>query len=351
MAEQVVCLQQVTALNIHFAQSLLLIQDSIGLGEAYLLRQALADAKKLIEAQEDWCSAAENLSSTENDIYLDSHFPEDIKLESLTALLRGHVKLNIHCYETHDIEAMLRHAEEFNFNISAFHHALEAYKIPEILKRAHNNITIATFADHWGYKKEAFGASPRAPKYLYEAGIPVALKSDHPVLNSQHMAFEAAKATHYGLPPQEAFKSITSVPANALGLGHRVGSLKVGYDADVVIWDRSPLALGAAPLQVFVDGVPLFDEKPITPIKKDLQQNTFTQKNIPKLPREGLRDFILTNVGSNYVSESKTVIVQGGKIVCSTEEENYRSMFVQNNVEIIDAQGGYILPVSYLKCF
>lgn len=350
MAEQVVCLQQVTALNIYFAQSLLLIQDSIGLGEAYLLRQALADAKKLVEAQEDWCSAAENLSSTENDIHLDSHFPEDIKLESLTALLRGQVKLNIHCYETHDIEAMLRHAEEFNFNISAFHHALEAYKIPEILKRAHNNITIATFADHWGYKKEAFGASPKAPKYLYEAGIPVALKSDHPVLNSQHMAFEAAKATHYGLPPQEAFKSITSVPANALGLGHRVGSLKVGYDADVVIWDRSPLALGAAPLQVFVDGVPLFDEKPITPIKKDLQQNTFTQKNIPQLPREGLRDFILTNVGSNYVSESKTVIVQGGKIVCSTEEENCRSMFVQNNVEIIDAQGGYILPVSYIKC-
>ncbi|KAL7323297.1 hypothetical protein PS15p_211220 [Mucor circinelloides] len=344
MAEQVVCLQRVTALKIHFTQSLLLIQDSIGLGEAYLLRQALADAKKLVEAQEDWCSAAENLSSTENDIYLNSHFPEDIKLESLTALLRGQVKLNIHCYETHDIEAMLRHAEEFNFNISAFHHALEAYKIPQILKRAQNNITIATFADHWGYKKEAFSASPRAPKYLYEAGIPVALKSDHPVLNSQHMAFEAAKATHYGLPPQEAFKSITSVPANALGLGHRVGSLKVGYDADVVIWDRSPLALGAAPLQVFVDGVPLFDEKPITPIKKDLQQNGFTQNNVPQLPSEGLRDFILTNVGSNYVSESKTVVVQGGKIVCSTEEENCRSMFVQNNVEIIDVQGGYILP-------
>ncbi|KAK4517272.1 uncharacterized protein ATC70_000604 [Mucor velutinosus] len=317
---------------------------STRLGEAYLLRQALANAKKLVEAQEDWCSAAESLSSAENDIHLDSHFPEDIKLESLTALLRGQVKLNIHCYETHDIEAMLRHAEEFNFNISAFHHALEAYKIPEILKRAHNNITIATFADHWGYKKEAYGASPRAPKYLYEAGIPVALKSDHPVLNSQHMAFEAAKATHYGLPPQEAFKSITSVPANALGLGHRVGSLRVGYDADVVIWDKSPLALGAAPLQVFVDGVPLFDENPITPVKKDTHQSAFVQQKVSQLPREGLKDFVLTNVGSNFVSQSKTVLVQDGKIVCSTKEEGFQSIWMRDDLETIDVQGGYVLP-------
>ncbi|KAL9538311.1 hypothetical protein MBANPS3_011030 [Mucor bainieri] len=317
---------------------------STRLGEAYLLRQALAQAKKLVEAQEDWCSAAESLSSTENDIHLDSHFPQDIKLESLTALLRGQVKLNIHCYETHDIEAMLRHAEEFNFNISAFHHALEAYKIPEILRRAQNNITIATFADHWGYKKEAYGASPRAPKYLYEAGIPVALKSDHPVLNSQHMAFEAAKATHYGLPPQEAFKSITSVPAHALGLGHRVGSLRAGYDADVVIWDRSPLALGAAPLQVFVDGVPLFDEKPITPVKKDPSPAT-QQKTAQQLPREGLKDFVLTNVGSNWVSQSKTLLVQGGKIVCSTEEKDCQSALLkQSGLDTIDVQGGYVLP-------
>ncbi|GAN03088.1 amidohydrolase family protein [Mucor ambiguus] len=317
---------------------------STRLGEAYLLRQALAKAKKLVEEQEDWCSAAENLSSAENDIHLDSHFPEDIRLESLTALLRGQVKLNIHCYETHDIEAMLRHAEEFNFNISAFHHALEAYKIPEILKRAQNSITIATFADHWGYKKEAYGASPRAPKYLYEAGIPVALKSDHPVLNSQHMAFEAAKATHYGLPPQEAFKSITSVPATALGLGHRVGSLRPGYDADVVIWDRSPLALGAAPLQVFVDGVPLFDEKPITPVKDGPHLSALTQQKIPQLPRNGLKDFVLANVGSNLVSRSKTVLVLDGKIVCSTEEEECRSTLMQSDLEAIDVQGGYVLP-------
>lgn len=326
--------------------------ETTGLGEAYLFRQAFADAQKLVEAQEDWCAVAENLSSlVDEDVRFDTHFPEDIKLEPLTALLRGRVKLNIHCYETHDIEAMLRHANEFNFNISAFHHALDAYKIPKILKRAQNNITIATFADHWGYKKEAFGASPRAPKYLYEAGIPVALKSDHPVLNSQHMAFEAAKATHYGLPPQEAFKSITSVPANALGLGHRIGSLKAGYDADVVIWDRSPLALGAAPIQVFIDGVPLFDEKPITPITKtNLDENAQRKpsQRTSKLPREGLKNYVLTNIGFNYVSESKTVIVQNGQIICSAKSDGCESLLSQGDLETIDAQGGYVLPVNNL---
>lgn len=327
----------------------------IGLGEAYVFRQSFAHAQALIRSQEDWCSAAENLAQfdqQDDNAHLDSPFPEDLQYESLTALLRGKVKLNIHCYETHDIEAMVRHALEFNFNISSFHHALEAYRIPSILKRAKNNITIATFADHWGYKKEAFGASPHAPKLLFEAGIPVALKSDHPVLNSQHMAFEAAKAAHYGLPAQEAFKAITSVPAHALGLGHRVGSLKVGYDADVVIWDRSPLELGAAPLQVFVDGLPLFDEKTIEPVKinRNEKQNSELVQMIKKnedLPKQGSKNFILTNIGSNFLNgnqEVSSMMIKDGQIVCA--DDGCASVMNKGDYEKIDIQGGFVLPVS-----
>lgn len=324
------------------------------MGEAYVFRQAFAHAQALIRSQEDWCSAAENLAQygqSDNNAHLDSAFPEDLEYESLTALLRGHVKLNIHCYESHDIEAMVRHSLEFNFDISAFHHALEAYRIPSILKRAKNNITIATFADHWGYKKEAFGASPHAPNLLFKAGIPVALKSDHPVLNSQHMAFEAAKATHYGLPAQEAFKAITSVPAHALGLGHRVGSLRVGYDADVVIWDRSPLELGAAPLQVFVDGVPLFDEKAIVPVKARPEQQKSelvqTIKTSRDLPKHGSKNLFLTNIGANFLSGNQQIssmIIKDGKIVCT---DDCTSVMNQEEFDTIDIQGGFVLPVSF----
>lgn len=324
-------------------------QKKKGLGEAFLLRKAFAEAKKLIEAQEDWCSAAENLYNNNDKLHLDSRFPEVLKLESLTALLRGNVKLNIHCYETHDIEAIIRHANEFNFDISAFHHALEAYRIPDIIKRARNNITVATFADNWGYKKEAFGGSPQAPKILFEAGIPVALKSDHPVLNSQHMAFEAAKAAHYGLPEQEAFKSITSVPAKALGLNHRVGSLKEGYDADIVIWDRSPLALGATPLQVFIDGVPLFDEKPIGPVKKTKTEKlirSFTTADTT-LPKEGTNNYILTNIGTNYLLNdlsNTSMIIENGRIVCY--QSNECASIKNAEFKTFDLQGGFVLPVS-----
>ncbi|KAI8970441.1 hypothetical protein BDF20DRAFT_891289 [Mycotypha africana] len=357
---------------------------STRMGEAFLFRKAFADAQRLIQSQEDWCDAAEIINSRRDNkengnlARLDSRFPENLELESLTALLRGQVKLNIHCYQTNDIEAMLRIAEEFDFEISAFHHALEAYKIPDIIKKRHhqkNNITIATFADHWGYKTEAFEASPFAPKLLYNAGIPVAFKSDHPVLNSQHLVFEAAKSTHYGLPAQEAFKAITSVPAKALGLDHRLGSVKVGYDADLVIWDRDPLEMGASPLQVFIDGIPQFSERLLTEasitrkIAKGSQRQHLDKESSYEeeatTNRDGLMDFILTNVGSQFLTEKNekqgnfieettalSIVVKNGQIVCispavrrkddcialySLEEKN-------NTINTIDIQGGYVLP-------
>lgn len=322
---------------------------STRLGEAYLFRSELSRAAALKREQDDWCQAAEHSSAR-----FDSAFPEDLSLESLVSLLRGEVLLNVHCYETHDIEAMVRHSVEFNFTISAFHHALDAYRIPAILRRAPNNITVATFADHWGYKKEAFQAIPEAPKILYDAGIPLALKSDHPVLNSQHLIFEAAKTTHYGLPAQEAFKAVTSTPANAIGLGHRVGSLRVGYDADIVIWDREPLELGATPLQVFIDGVPLFDEHPIESVEKKGAAPTapVTTAAAPK-KLEGAKSFILKNAGYSFLGTNPAegpiqVVVKDGSIVCSTADCSSEIASVQsaNTVPEYDLQGGYVLPVS-----
>lgn len=320
---------------------------STRLGEAYLFRSEFTRAQELKRQQDDWCQAAEHASGR-----FDHAFPEDLSLESLVSLLRGEVLLNVHCYETHDIEAMIRHSLEFNFNISAFHHALDAYRIPAILKRAPNNITVATFADHWGYKKEAFQAIPEAPKILVDAGIPLALKSDHPVLNSQHLVFEAAKTTHYGLSPKEAFKAVTSTPANAIGLGHRVGSLRVGYDADVVIWDREPLELGATPLQVFIDGIPQFDERDIEPVSQKKQNPSIASKDsattVPK-KLEGAKSFVLKNAAYSFLGESPAkgpiqVVVKDGSIVCSAADCATEIASIQNVVPEFDLQGGYVLP-------
>lgn len=77
---------------------------------------------------------------------LTESYPEELELESLVALLRKQVNLNVHCYLPQDIEAMVHHSLEFDFEIGAFHHALSAWQVPEIIKRAKTNITIATFA-------------------------------------------------------------------------------------------------------------------------------------------------------------------------------------------------------------
>lgn len=100
-------------------------------------------------------------------------------------------------WQIQDIEMMLRLSREFDFNVSAFHHALETYMIPDIILES--GATIATFSDLWGYKMEAYDASVRSPSVLTDAGVSVALKSDHPVLFSKDLMYEAAKAHYYGL--------------------------------------------------------------------------------------------------------------------------------------------------------
>ena len=125
--------------------------------------------------------------------------------------------------------------------------------MPELLKA--EGIGVATFADLWGFKMEAYDASVQGPRLLTDAGVTVALKSDHPVIDSKWLINEAAKAHHYGVPEQTAIQMVTRNPARLIGLGDRLGTLEVGKEADVAVWPGSPLAIGAQPERVFVRGV------------------------------------------------------------------------------------------------
>jgi imidazolonepropionase-like amidohydrolase len=239
------------------------------LGEAYLFRERIEKAKLAKEAQEEWCFNAEYFKKEYGGAgysFLTSTFPSPIEHESLIALLRGEILLNVHCYETYDLEMMVRLSHEFHFNISAFHHALEAWKVADLL--AKENIGAALFADHWGYKKEAYDASVNGAKVLAAAGVSVAFKSDHPVLNSQNLIFEAAKAVGYGFPQDLAIQSVTSTPARLMGQDHRIGYIRENYDADLVIWDKNPLSIGAHPLKVFINGCSTFEHSAFSALIK-----------------------------------------------------------------------------------
>ncbi|CAG8549495.1 4444_t:CDS:2, partial [Racocetra persica] len=328
------------------------------LGEAWLFRKLFFKAQALKQKQDDWCKAATKLSNNEQ---LNSYFPEDLQLESLVSLLRGDVKLNIHCLEPFDIETMIRLSLEFNFTIEAIHHASSSYMITDIIKkRAKNNITVVLFPDLWGHKKELLQASTKAPKIFANAQIPVALKSDHPITNAQHLAYQAAKAYHYGLDEHHSLAAITSVPAKALGLDHRIGQISLGYDADVVVWDSYPLSLGATPLEVYIDGIPQFNTS-LSVLSNETSKQTplyNTNVSVPKsdLARKPAKSrttssIILKNIDKIYVDKNHTlssiegiinIIVKDGIIECIGI-----NCIIPSNIssyEIIDLKGGYVLP-------
>ncbi|KAG0197966.1 hypothetical protein BGX28_008557, partial [Mortierella sp. GBA30] len=328
------------------------------LGQAWLLRDEFAKASELKKAQDDWCDAADALPQFGRH-RLNAPFPEDLQFESLIALLRDDVRLNIHCYETYDIEAMVRHSNEFKFKIRTFHHALDAYRVPEIIKRAYKILpTVATFASHFGYKKEAFQGSVNAPKILVDAGISVAIHSDHPVLNSQHLVYEAAMAHHYGLTELEALASVTSVPAKALGLDHRIGKIAVGMDADLVVWEKHPLSLGSHPLQVYIDGVAQIQN--VDPAEWSEQGEPLQFEELPKLtiPKTedacsakngnavftGIKKIIMEN-GEEVSSEGGlVVVVEDGKVTCTGHCQRHASL-LRSEVPVYDLGGeGVVLP-------
>ncbi|OJJ07672.1 hypothetical protein ASPVEDRAFT_142292 [Aspergillus versicolor CBS 583.65] len=245
------------------------------LGLAWLLRKELARAREIQRDQDAWCRAAVQVekSSRYTRTREISQFllrqgdrPDSFELDTLLALLRGELNVNVHCYTPEDLERMLSVLHEFGVHIRGFHHALEAWQVPGLLKQWEPNVTIATFAEHAFYKAEAFGASLRGPKILNDHGLQVALKSDHGAenYNAKYLLDQASIAHSYGLPADKALQSVTSVPARSIQQSHRIGFVRPGYDADIAVWDDHPLQVAANPAEVFIDGRPLLENQDIT---------------------------------------------------------------------------------------
>jgi imidazolonepropionase-like amidohydrolase len=163
----------------------------------------------------------------------------DLRLEALADILRGDLQVHCHCYRADEILMLLRVADRFGFKIKSLQHVLEGYKIaPEIA--AHGAIC-STFSDWWAYKIEAYDAIPFNAALLTEAGAVVCLKSDSNEL-MRHLYQEAGKCMKYGnMSEVESLKTITLNGAKELGLEKRIGSLEVGKDADLAIFNGHPL--------------------------------------------------------------------------------------------------------------
>ncbi|GJC95068.1 carbohydrate esterase family 9 protein [Colletotrichum higginsianum] len=157
------------------------------MANAYILREQFAKAKEHLQKQDEYCEAVASVSPGSDDDddlklrFVRDHgdFPSDLKLESTVGMLRGRVAMQNHCYLPEDFETMLRVTKEYGVRVRAFHHALEAWQVPEMLKAYGENVTVATFAEFSLYKFEAYAPSLSSGRILNEHGIPVAYKSDH----------------------------------------------------------------------------------------------------------------------------------------------------------------------------
>ncbi|WFD34581.1 hypothetical protein MCUN1_001422 [Malassezia cuniculi] len=223
------------------------------LDEAWNFRKSFERARRLVEEQDAFCDSLEKGTAA-------GPYPTDLEVEVLADAIRGHVKIHTHCYTMTDIDALIRHSNEFRFPIASLHHAHEAYLVPQIIRGAYNGTpVVAMFSANANYKYESYFGSPFAGEILRRHNITPVYKSDHPVTDSRRLLVQAAQAHHYGLPEEDALRAVTSAPAHALGLAHRIGHVSKGHDADIVLWDRHPLQLGATPVQIIIDGVTQLD--------------------------------------------------------------------------------------------
>ncbi|KAJ3143101.1 hypothetical protein HK100_010684 [Physocladia obscura] len=312
------------------------------MGSGWLFRQRFEAARSALRAQDDWCESAESVSRQfgENNAhrFVAHRFPDALEYESLVALLRKDIRLQVHCYQVNDLDMMIRNSHEFDFPIIAFHHATEAHLLAS--KLAAENISAAVFADHSLYKREAYKHSVRAGQILTAAGAKVAYKSDHPVLNAQHLIYEAQKSAHYGLDEDTAFAAVTSVPADRIGAGWRIGRIAEGYDADVLVWDRPPLTLGAHPLRVIIDGYTVKSD-PLTPQRPPQIAPAAPITPVLDASHTRLSAYTVVNVSGIYTQPSEilkgSILVENGVVTCVGAK-------CATKGTVFDLNGGVVIP-------
>lgn len=182
--------------------------------------------------------------------------------ETMVSVLKGETLVQIHCYRADEMIQLLQLSEEFGFSIRSFHHAIEAYKIRDILSKW--DVSVSTWADWWGFKMEAHDATLYNAALLTEAGVKAIVHSDS-AIGIQHLNQEAAKVYFAGkkagleISENDALRWITYNAAWALGIEKLTGTLKEGKRADLVVWDKHPFSIYAQPDYVFVEGVREFD--------------------------------------------------------------------------------------------
>jgi imidazolonepropionase-like amidohydrolase len=274
----------------------------------------------------------------------------DLRLEALVDILDGKMLVHSHCYRADEILMLLRVADRFGFKVKSLQHVLEGYKIAAEI--AAHGASCSTFSDWWAYKIEAFDAVPWNAALLHEAGADVCMKSDSNEL-MRHLYQEAAKARKYGnVAEDDCLKMITLNAARQLGLDKRIGSIEVGKDADLAIFNAHPLDSFARCEMTLVEGEVYFQRAGFEP-REGSRAHSDRQAN----HRDGvpIKRVALSRSGS-YLIENATihdslspayvgsVLVNNGKIASIARNDRPASVAISADTTRVDAAGLHLYP-------
>ena len=272
---------------------------------------------------------------------------KDLRLDTIVGILDGTIRVHCHCYRADEILAFLQVCEEFGVHVRTLQHGLESYKVAaEIAKRG---VGVSTFSDWWGYKVEAFEAVPGNAAICTRAGIVTSINSDSEEL-IRHLFLESAKCVrHGGLTENEALALCTLNPAKQLEIDARVGSLEVGKDADLALWNGHPLSAYSHPVVALIDGE-VFFERPEPPRPREgpaalPDPAAFRVAADPGTPawRPGQGAWAIRGARVEPVSspplERATVVVRGGKIVAVGADAA-----IPGDATVIEGEGLTVTP-------
>jgi imidazolonepropionase-like amidohydrolase len=194
----------------------------------------------------------------------------DLELEALGEILEGKRHITCHSYVQSEINMLLKTADRHGFKVNTFTHILEGYKVADLM--AKHGAAGAGFADWWSYKFEVYDAIPQNAKLMQDAGVLASINSDDAEM-ARRLNQEAAKSVMYaGMDEVAAWKMVTLNPAKTLRVDNRVGSVKVGKDADLVLWSANPLSIYAKAEQTYVDGTKFFDRQDDITMQEDIRK-------------------------------------------------------------------------------
>lgn len=212
---------------------------------------------------------------------------KDLELEPIVEILEGKRLVHAHGYRSDEHLNLMLLADEFGFRVATLQHGLEAYKIAsEIAKRGTG---VSIFADNWGYKLEAYDAIPYNAYILWKNGVSVSINSDSDEL-MRRLNLDAAKMMKYGgVPEQDSLQMITLNPAKQLGIAGRTGSIEVGKDGDLVIWNGHPFSPYSRVETTIIEGETYFDRAKDAQMRTDMakERETLEKLDVNRAPASG----------------------------------------------------------------